>query len=196
MLSNSKKNLRTKVLHSNRNCLTPALIRLRRMGLMQNSALSGFSHDLIRLARISILLFLTVFFYACTPSPEPINYGKDECEHCRMMITDNKYGAEVVSDKGKIYKFDSIECLIEFALEKNMVGDAGQSFLVTDFSKPEILIDAKTAFYVHNDNFRSPMGLNVSAFGSESELISFITANGGKKLSWVEVIELVKQNIM
>ena len=113
-----------------------------------------------------------------------------------MMITDNKYGAEVVSDKGKIYKFDSIECLIEFALEKNIVGDASQSFLVTDFSKPENLIDAKTAFYVHNDNFRSPMGLNVSAFGSESELTSFITANGGKKLSWVEVIELVKQNIM
>jgi copper chaperone NosL len=187
-----EKTLRTKVLHSNRTFLIPAL----KLGLMQNSSLSGFSHDIIRLARISILLFLTVFFYACAPSPEPINYGKDECEHCRMMITDNKYGAEVVSDKGKIYKFDSIECLIEYALEKNMVGNASQSFLVTDFSKPEDLINAKTAFYVHNDNFRSPMGLNISAFGSESELTSFITANGGKILSWVDIIELVKQNIM
>lgn len=192
MLSNSKKNLRTKVRLINYMLPTPVL----RLGLEENKKFFGFSHDLICLARISILLFLTVFFYACTLSPEPINYGKDECEHCRMMITDNKYGAEVVSDKGKIYKFDSIECLIEFALEKNMVGDANQSFLVTDFSKPEDLIDAKTAFYVHNDNFRSPMGLNVSAFGSESELTSFITANGGKKLSWFDVIELVKQNIM
>jgi copper chaperone NosL len=78
-----------------------------------------------------------------------------------------------------------------------MVGDSSQSFLVTDFSKPEDLINAKTAFYVHNDNFRSPMGLNLSAFGSESELTSFITVNGGgNTLSWVEVIELVKQNIM
>jgi copper chaperone NosL len=112
------------------------------------------------------------------------------------MITDNKYGTEVVTDKGKIFKFDSIECLIEFALEKNSLGDGNHSFLVTDYSKPAELIDAKTAYYVHNDNVRSPMGLNVSAFKTEQDLNSFIETNGGKKLSWVEVIELVKQSIM
>jgi copper chaperone NosL len=163
---------------------------------MKHGPFSGFSHDELVFVRYSTLLFLTSFFYSCTKSAEPINYGKDECEYCRMMITDNKYGAEVVTDKGKIFKFDSIECLIEFALEKNSVGDVNQSFLVTDYSKPAELIDAKTAFYVHNDNVRSPMGLNVSAFKTEQDLNSFIETNGGKKLNWVEVIELVKQSIM
>ena len=189
---NSKRDLRTKVRLISDMIPTPVL----RLGLEENKKFFGFSHDLNRLSYISILLFLTVIFYACTPSPEPINYGKDECEHCRMMITDDKYGAEIVTDKGKVFKFDSIECLIELALEKNIAGDAGQSFLVTDFSTPEKLIDAKTAFYVHNDNFRSPMGLNVSAFESKSNLTSFINDNGGKKLSWVDVIELVKQSSM
>ncbi len=182
----------TKVFHSDRTFLTPAL----KLGLIQNSSSSGFSHDLLY-RTLCLFLFLASFiFFSCGNSPEPINYGKDECEHCRMMITDDKYGAEIVTDKGKVFKFDSIECLIELALEKNIAGDAGQSFLVTDFSTPEKLIDAKTAFYVHNDNFRSPMGLNVSAFESKSNLTSFINDNGGKKLSWVDVIELVKQSSM
>lgn len=172
--------------------LTPVL----RLGLTQNSFCYGFSHDLNAIVRISILLFLTTFFYACTPSPEPINYGEDECEHCRMMITDAKYGAEILTDKGKVYKFDSIECLIEFALEKNILGDTKHSFLVTDFSAPESLIDAKKSFYIQNDNFRSPMGLNVSAFENQTDLKKFANENGGKELSWIEVIELVKQSIM
>lgn len=156
----------------------------------------GFSHDMFSLFHISILLFLTSFFYSCTKSPEPINYGKDECEYCRMMITDKKYGSEIITVKGKIYKFDSIECLIEFSLEKNIAGDVNQMFFTTNFSKPEELINAANAFYIHNDNFRSPMGLNVSAFKSESELNSFHSANGGTKLTWIDVIELVKQRSM
>lgn len=192
MLSNSKKDLRTKVRSVSDMLPTPVL----RLGFKHRLGFIDFSHALLN-RTLYLFLFLVSFnFFSCGNTPEPINYGKDECEHCRMMITDNKYGAEAVTDKGKILKFDSIECLIEYALEKNMVGDASQSFLVTDFSKPPELIDAKTAFFVHNSNFRSPMELNVSALGSEKELTSFLTLNGGRKLSWVEVIELVKQSIM
>ena len=132
----------------------------------------------------------------CNSEPEPINYGSDECEFCRMQISDNRYGAELVTDKGKVYKFDSIECLTEFAVVKNLIGDSNQKFLVTDFAQPETFIDASTAFYVLNDNFRSPMGLNVSAFGSEISRQKFVAESGGSLLYWVDVIELVKQRSM
>lgn len=143
-----------------------------------------------------LLLFFSVIFATCSVSPEPINYGKDECEHCRMMITDNKYGTEMITDKGKVFKFDSIECLLKSALQKNLVGDDQHSFLVTNFSVPEQLIDAKTAFYIHNDNFRSPMGLNVSSFSNDSDVQKFLSDNGGQKISWLDVIEMVKQSGM
>ena len=48
---------------------------------------------------------------ACSKGHQPINYGEDECEFCKMMVMDKRYGAELVTDKGKIYFFDSIECL-------------------------------------------------------------------------------------
>ncbi|MGB5529067.1 MAG: nitrous oxide reductase accessory protein NosL [Ignavibacteriaceae bacterium] len=144
----------------------------------------------------SFFLLILVVMSGCNSEPEPINYGSDECEFCRMQISDNRYGAEMVTDKGKVYKFDSIECLTEFAVVKNLIGDSNQKFLVTDFAQPETFIDASTAFYVLNDNFRSPMGLNVSAFGSEISRQKFVAESGGSLLYWVDVIELVKQRSM
>jgi copper chaperone NosL len=146
---------------------------------------------------IVLLIFVSLLIIpSCGSEPEPINYGTDECEFCRMLITDNRYGAEIVTDKGKIYKFDSIECMIEFALVKNMIGDKNQKLLVTDFATPESFTDATTAFYVHNDDFRSPMGLNVSAFDSEISRQKFVAEGGGNLLNWIDVIELVKQSGM
>lgn len=147
---------------------------------------------------LTIIFFLLLIFLitSCGSQPEPINYGHDECEFCRMQISDNRYGSELVTDKGKVYKFDSIECLIEFAMVKNLIGDTNQNFLVTDFATPESFTDANSAFYVHNDNFRSPMGLNVSAFDSEISRQKFVAEGGGDLLNWIDVIELVKQRSM
>ncbi len=141
-----------------------------------------------------VFVLLTILTLAsCGSEPEPIKYGHDECEFCRMLITDNKYGAELVTDKGKIYKFDSIECMIEFSLVKNTLGDTNNKLLITDFDNPDNLVDARNSFYVKNDKYRSPMGLNVTAFSGEEPAQKFISENGGEELSWVEVIELVKQ---
>src|SRR4030066_2072292 len=114
-----------------------------------------------------VLIILHLPLSGCKTDPEPINYGHDECEFCRMLITDNRYGAEIVTDKGRVFKFDEVGCMIEYAMVKNFIGDANQKFLVTDFANPETLIDASSAFFVQNENFRSPMGSNVMAYDSE-----------------------------
>jgi copper chaperone NosL len=147
----------------------------------------------------SNLLFLSILLFTllgCKSGSEPINYGNDECEFCRMQISDNRYGSEIVTDKGKVFKFDEVGCMIEYALVKNFIGDTNQKFLVTDFAAPETFINAKDAFFVQNDNFRSPMGSNVSAFDSEISRQKFVAESGGSLLNWVDVIELVKQKSM
>lgn len=146
--------------------------------------------------RVVFVFLAIIMLVSCGSGPEPINYGHDDCEFCRMLITDNKYGAELVTDKGKIYKFDSIECMIEFSLVKNTLGDTNNKLLITNFYNPAILVDARKSFYVKNDKFRSPMGLNVTAFNGEEQIQKFISEYGGERLSWVEVIELVKQRSM
>jgi len=153
-------------------------------------------NKLYNIYRVVFVFLIVITLTSCGSGPEPINYGQDECEFCRMLITDNKYGAELVTQKGKIYKFDSIECLVEYGLIKNTLGDENHDHLITDFNNPGQFVNTSKSGYVKNDKFRSPMGLNVTAFNGEEQAQKFISENGGEKLSWVEVIELVKQRSM
>jgi len=113
-----------------------------------------------------------------------------------MLISDNRYGAELVTDKGKVYKFDSIECLVNFAFAKNVVANEKYNLLVTYFSNPGKLNEARSAVYIHNDNFRSPMDLNVAAFSNVSDAQKFLSENGGRQITWIDVVEMVKQSTM
>ncbi|MEJ5304933.1 MAG: nitrous oxide reductase accessory protein NosL [Ignavibacteria bacterium] len=139
-----------------------------------------------------ILIFILIFtlsLISCSPKPEPINYGQDVCDLCKMNITDNKFAAELVTKKGKVYKFDSIECLFNF---KNLEieGVEIHSEWVNDFSNPGQLINLKEAYFLQSDVFRSPMGLNVLSFSSKEEREKIINQYGGKVLTYDEVFEL------
>lgn len=138
----------------------------------------------LNLLFIASLLFIT----ACGNDPDPINFGEDNCAHCKMMITDEKYGAELVTDKGKINKYDSIECLLKQLQMKVFSDEQIASLWVIDFSNPRTFINAKTAFYIQNDEFRSPMGLNVQAFQNKDDFNKFFNENGGEKLKWDELL--------
>lgn len=137
----------------------------------------------------TILILATIVLVSCGNDPQPILFGEDNCAHCKMMITDEKYGAEIVTDKGKIYKYDSIECLLEQLHTQTVKDDQIGSMWVIDFGNPSTLLDAKSAFYIKNDNFRSPMGLNVQAFGNVQNFNNFFNENGGKKLNWSDLMK-------
>lgn len=103
----------------------------------------------------------------CTTEPQAINYGKDVCEHCKMVATDEKYGAEMITKKGKVYKFDSAECLMDFIAENQKVDTTEAHLLVINFAKPATFIEARTAFYLKDKGYQSPMGGNIAPFETE-----------------------------
>lgn len=104
---------------------------------------------------------------ACSVKPEPINYGKDNCHLCKMTIMDKKFGAEVVATKGKIYKFDDVNCMVNF-LNSGFLDDREVAFrLVIDYSQPGKLIPADEAFFVKSPDIRSPMASQVASFETD-----------------------------
>ncbi|HET8829590.1 MAG TPA: nitrous oxide reductase accessory protein NosL, partial [Pelobium sp.] len=116
----------------------------------------------------SSLLALWVITGCGTTEPQAINYGKDVCEHCKMVIADEKYGAELITKKGKVYKFDSAECLMDLITEESRkIDTTGAQLLVINFAKPATFLDAKTAFYLKDKEYQSPMGGNIVPFESE-----------------------------
>jgi copper chaperone NosL len=49
----------------------------------------------------------------CQPTgPDPIAFGKDQCHYCRMTIAEPNYGAELITEKGRVYKYDAAECMV------------------------------------------------------------------------------------
>lgn len=139
------------------------------------------------------ILFAIFLLISCSPSPEPIDYGNDICDFCKMNITDNKYAAELVTSKGKVYKFDSIECLFQLKEMEFKVDDEIHSEWVNDFSNPGELIDLRKAFFLKSYVFRSPMGMNVLSVSSEEKLNEIKSQYGGEVLTYNEVRKLASE---
>ena len=129
---------------------------------------------------------------ACSKQPQPIIYGEDECEFCKMMVMDKRYGAELVTDKGKIYFFDSIECLVGYIDNQKITKDDYHSLWVSNYADPGNIIDASKAIYLKNDELRSPMGLNALAVETKEQLGTIFNQYGGEELKFEDLFELVR----
>lgn len=132
---------------------------------------------------ISISLF---FFISCSISVEPINYNYDECAYCKMKISDVRFGAELVTEKGKIFKYDSAECLVRTYIENENPNYA--FMLVTDYSRPHTLIDAVSANFFISEQQPSPMGGNLSAYEDTDVAKNAFKEKGGSIISFEQLV--------
>ncbi|MBL7858764.1 MAG: nitrous oxide reductase accessory protein NosL [Cyclobacteriaceae bacterium] len=138
------------------------------------------------------LLIIGIFLFACSVKPEPIQYGKDGCFTCKMTIMDKRFGGEVVSTKGKVFKFDDANCMIGF-LNSGYLEEANIAHrLVIDFNTPEKLVMAENAFYIKSDQLKTPMASQVAAFEEKSKSDSFKKEFNGIYLTWGEVVTQFK----
>lgn len=128
--------------------------------------------------------FAFIWLTACSASgPEQIRLNSDNCDHCKMTITDGRFGAELITSKGRIYKFDDFRCLHAY-IKSNP--DA-KSVFIHDYLKDNVLIPSESAWFVSSESFRSPMGGNTGAFASEKEAREFAAVSGAKVQNWTSV---------
>lgn len=142
-------------------------------------------------SKVKVLFVAAVFSFtlnSCTIEPSPIQYGKDVCAHCMMLISDSRFGSEILTQKGKSYKFDSIECMIHFLASGKVEEKNIHSFLTTDYTKPGFLIDASAAHFLISPDLQSPMGANLVAFEQQSIRDEFYEKNTGKQLNWNQTL--------
>jgi len=127
----------------------------------------------------TFVLLLTI---SCKVEPKTIEFGKDQCDFCKMNIVDKTHAAQFVTAKGKQFKFDAIEC---------MVNDIGQNseekialLLVADYGNPGEMTEAETATYLISTEIKSPMGANLSAFSLKSTAKEFQQKHSGEIYTW------------
>ncbi len=126
-------------------------------------------------AVVTAVLLLVV---SCAdPAPRALALGTDECAQCRMMITDPRFGAQVIMRTGKIQTFDAIECVAAFVASADST--RLRSVWVTDFERPGTWIRASEALYVADASRASPMGRSLLALNGATDSTAARARYGG-----------------
>ncbi len=133
------------------------------------------------------LIMICMSVLSCSTGPEPLHYGTDICTFCKMTLVDNKFGAELVTKKGKVYKFDDLNCFVNYYNSGYEPVEDFQHRLVIDYSNPGELLNATDGFYVKSPGIRTPMDSQIAAFGTKSSMDTFMKQWKGIYLSWGEV---------
>jgi copper chaperone NosL len=135
-----------------------------------------------------LLPLMTLGFSSCNSQPQPIKVGSDACHFCKMIISDNRFGAEILTQKGKVYKFDYIACLLDFSkAQKQSLDKAGYYFV--EFEAKHDLLKSSESFLLKSDELKSPMNGNIAAFSSKQKLETALSKYKGQAFEWNELLK-------
>lgn len=142
-----------------------------------------------RIAMMAIILAFAAAGCAGTEAtgPPEINYGRDICIECGMVIEEARFAAAYRLADGTEKMFDDVGGLIIHGRE---AGDLdGSTIWVHDF-ETEDWVEAPQAFYVPTIAVASPMGHGILSFADEERATRFANDLGGEVLHWEVVVDL------
>jgi copper chaperone NosL len=126
---------------------------------------------------------LSLLLQSCNSvGPDPIKLNKENCAFCQMTISDGRFAAELITEKGRIYKFDDLICMMHFSKENNH--RTYKDKFVNDYNEVNTLIKVKDSYFIHSINIRSPMGGNIAAFANKDLAENFTLDWHTKVFSW------------
>jgi copper chaperone NosL len=123
-----------------------------------------------------------------TDAPPVVHYGRDECAHCGMIVSDERFAAALrIKADGAIRDlvFDDIGDLLDYQREKGSALDVVRSY-VHDFQTKQ-WSDATTASFVKSDEVHSPMGSGIVAASDRTGGEALQAKFGGELLSFSEI---------
>ncbi|MBW7906336.1 MAG: nitrous oxide reductase accessory protein NosL [Phycisphaerae bacterium] len=96
--------------------------------------------------------------------PPKIAYGQTECEHCKMIVSDEPFAAAlvIVAADGHVtkYAFDDVGCVLDYLEDRPVSGRA--IAYVHDFES-KAWLDADAAVFVRSEALQTPMASNLAA---------------------------------
>lgn len=133
---------------------------------------------------VAVVAFLSFSLASCTTQPEPIKLGSDNCDFCKMTISDPRFGAEIVTTKGKIYKFDDTHCVIGFINKNTIDNNLIKDIYLVDFNEPHAFVNVNNAYLLESESFDSPMNGNVATFRNKESAKDAIDKFHPEEVQW------------
>ena len=132
---------------------------------------------------LSVLLALSV---SCAgegdSAPPAILYGADICDHCRMVISEERHAAGARIGLAD-YRFDDPGCLRDFVDSR----EEGSEVKAWVHDERGSWLRVEEAWYVEDPNRGTPMGSGILAFGSEAAAQAAAERYGTEPRRWAEL---------
>lgn len=141
---------------------------------------------------VSMAIIAALLMASCNPKSEKIAVGKDNCAECKMTIIDPKFGGEIVTKKGKVYKFDDAHCVAAFLERRGVELSNIHQTLFVDYNNSGEFVKVKSAEFVVSSQLKSPMGGNAAAFRNETEAKrKAAEIEGSKVTNWATLYNIL-----
>lgn len=141
---------------------------------------------------VVFFISLTALFFvtACSHKPEKIAFGKDQCVECKMTIMDPKFGAEIITKKGKKYKFDDTHCIAAFMKRRGVELSNIKDVVFVVYGGNEEFVDVDVAEFVVSSKLSSPMG-GAAAFKTKADALKkSAELEGSKTTNWATLYNI------
>lgn len=130
------------------------------------------------------VLFLT----SCgNNSPKPIRYGEDQCAHCRMTVSDMRFGTQLLTNKGRTYQFDDLQCMVAYVKSGSIAREDVATFYLPDYVNENKLQPADNMFLLKSESLKSPMRGDIAAFTDQSDLEKVREEHPGEAMGWEDL---------
>jgi len=134
----------------------------------------------------ALILFISFIFLSCNSYvPKPIKINSDSCDFCKMTISNTKFASQLITEKGRCYKFDDVLCMVKYAKANTTVKI--KSFFVTNYSNEKQFIPVENAFYLKGGTINSPMRGNIMAFDSKESAITYQSKFSAEITNWTSI---------
>ena len=158
--------------------------------IWRNRSKRGKNHKSVGVVTLATILGALLLLPGCEAKSLPIDFGKDACSECNMTIVDKRFGAEFVTGKGKIFKFDDVNCMVEFIQRAPHAQDSAAQRLIVTFNQGGTLAKADNLVFVKHKDLRTPMRSHVAAFQDKSSAQAALDelGEGGDVITWQDVM--------
>lgn len=141
----------------------------------------------LRIGLIALALFASACGGAAATGPPEINYGRDICIECNMIISEARFASAYRLADGTEKAFDDVGGMVIHGRDSGELDDA--TAWVHDFETEE-WVEATVAFYVPTRAVASPMGHGILAFADQARAEAFAGDLDGEVIDWTTVLAL------
>jgi copper chaperone NosL len=116
--------------------------------------------------------------------PPRISLGRDTCDTCGMIISDERYAAGLVAPDGATTIYDDVGEMLRVVAEEGL---RERRAWVHDWNSVE-WIDATTAVFIRAAPETTPMGTGLIAFAKHEDATAFADGGEADILTWDDAV--------